>query len=72
VYESLRAANILVNLHYIPVYRQPYFEQMGFSKGYCTEAERYYSEVISLPIYSGLYEEQQNQIMDALRKATNV
>ena len=40
VYDALRAAGILVNLHYIPVYRQPYYEQMGFEAGYCPEAER--------------------------------
>ena len=69
VYEALRAAGILVNLHYIPVYRQPYYDQMGFSVGYCPQAESYYSEVISLPIYSALTEAQQDQVINALVKA---
>ncbi|TLU81989.1 MAG: UDP-4-amino-4,6-dideoxy-N-acetyl-beta-L-altrosamine transaminase [Chlorobium sp.] len=69
VYEVLRDAGILVNLHYIPVYRQPYYEKMGFVAGYCIEAERYYSEVISIPMHPGLTEAQQNQVVEALKKA---
>jgi UDP-4-amino-4,6-dideoxy-N-acetyl-beta-L-altrosamine transaminase len=69
VYEALRAGGILVNLHYIPVYRQPYYEKMGFRKGYCPEAEQYYSEVISIPMYPALKEAQQDQVVTALRRA---
>ena len=69
VYEMLRAAGVLVNLHYIPVYRQPYYEQMGFSAGYCAEAEQYYSEAISLPMYPGLTEQQQDYVVSALENA---
>jgi dTDP-4-amino-4,6-dideoxygalactose transaminase len=54
------------------VYRQPYYEQMGFVDGYCPQAERYYSEVISIPMYPGLTEMQQNQVIDALREALGV
>lgn len=68
VYEMLRAAGVLVNLHYIPVYRQPYYEQMGFSAGYCAEAEQYYSEAISLPTYPGLTEKQQLYVVNCLIK----
>ena len=67
VYEALRDAGILVNLHYIPVYRQPYYEKMGFSAGYCPGAERYYSEVISIPMYTGLSDEKQDRILSELR-----
>lgn len=63
VFESLRTAGIGVNLHYIPVYRHPYYEQMGFSMGYCPEAEKYYSEAISLPMYPGLTQMQQDHIV---------
>jgi UDP-4-amino-4,6-dideoxy-N-acetyl-beta-L-altrosamine transaminase len=66
VYDALREAGILVNLHYIPVYRQPYYEKMGFSAGYCPEAEQYYFEVLSLPMYPGLTEEQQEQVVAEL------
>lgn len=69
VYEFLRAAGILVNLHYIPVYRQPYYEKIGFTAGYCIHAEQYYSEAISLPLYPGLTEKQQDIVIDSLSKA---
>lgn len=68
VFEALRAAGIGVNLHYIPVYQQPYYAQMGFKAGYCPEAERYYSEAISLPMYSALTEVQQDSVMTALEQ----
>ena len=69
VYDALHAAEILVNLHYIPVYRQPYYEQMGFSAGYCPEAEQYYSESISIPLYPRLTEAQQDKVVAVIRKA---
>ena len=69
VYDTLHAAGILVNLHYIPVYRQPYYERMGFSAGYCPQAEQYYSEAISIPMYPGLTEGQQDQVVATIREA---
>lgn len=71
VFEALRAVGIGVNLHYIPVYRQPYYEALGFKAGHCPEAEQYYSEAISLPIYPALTEAQQDQVVVALRKAAS-
>ncbi len=67
-YDSLLKANILVNLHYIPVYRQPYYENLGFKKGYCPEAELYFKEVLSLPIFPALKENDQQYIIDKLKK----
>ena len=72
VYEALRASGILVNLHYIPVYRQPYYANLGFEAGYCPEAEQYYAEAISLPIYPGLTETEQDQVVAALKGATSL
>ena len=69
VYEALRASGILVNLHYIPVYRQPYYEMMGFKLGYCAQAELFYSEVISIPMYPGFTDEQQNYVVAEIEKA---
>jgi UDP-4-amino-4,6-dideoxy-N-acetyl-beta-L-altrosamine transaminase len=69
VYEAMLAAGILVNLHYIPVYRQPYYEQMGFSVGYCPQAEQYYSEAISIPLYPGLTAAQQDRVVAVIREA---
>lgn len=66
VFEALRAAGIGVNLHYIPVYRQPYYEGLGFNAGYCPEAERYYAEAISLPLYPDLSDCEQDKVVDIL------
>jgi len=69
VYDSLLSEKVLVNLHYIPVYRQPYYVKMGFPVGYCPEAEKYYSEALSIPMYSGLTMEQQEHVTAAIRRA---
>jgi UDP-4-amino-4,6-dideoxy-N-acetyl-beta-L-altrosamine transaminase len=63
VFERLRMNGIGVNLHYIPVYRQPYYARMGFNPSDFPEAERYYAEAISLPIYPSLTEEQQLEVV---------
>ena len=69
VFEALRAAGIGVNLHYIPVYRQPYYEGLGFKAGHCAQAEKYYAEAISLPMYFGLTAAQQDKVIAALGEA---
>ncbi|MGZ5781090.1 MAG: UDP-4-amino-4,6-dideoxy-N-acetyl-beta-L-altrosamine transaminase [Burkholderiaceae bacterium] len=71
VFEALRAAGIGVNLHYIPVYRQPYYERLGFKEGYCPDSERYYTEAISLPLYPGLTEKQQGEVVAALNMVSS-
>lgn len=68
VFEGLRQAGIGVNLHYIPVYLQPYYRRLGFGEGYCPEAERYYGEAISIPLYHGLSESDQDRVVDAIRR----
>jgi len=66
IFESLRRQGIGVNLHYIPIHTQPYYKNKGFRKGSFLEAEQYYREAISLPMYQGLTDEQQNKVIDAL------
>ena len=66
VFESLRGQGIGVNLHYIPVHTQPYYQNMGFKRGDYPQAERYYGEAISLPIYQGLTDHQQDQVIEVL------
>jgi UDP-4-amino-4,6-dideoxy-N-acetyl-beta-L-altrosamine transaminase len=68
VFDALRAAGIGVNLHYIPVHLQPYYRALGFAPGYCPEAERYHGEAISLPLYPGLSERDQDYIVVTLRQ----
>jgi len=71
VYEAMRNKGVLVNLHYIPIYRQPYYEQTGFMSGYCLQAEKYYSEVITIPLFPALTDVQQEKVVDTLRQAIN-
>ena len=68
VYDALRAAGILVNLHYIPVHRQPYFEALGFQPGYCPEAEQLHREILSIPMYAGLTDGQQHEVISIIRE----
>ena len=68
VFEALRVAGIAVNLHYIPVYRQPYYQRIGFNVGHCVEAEAYYADAISLPMYPGLTSQQQDQVVSTLKE----
>jgi dTDP-4-amino-4,6-dideoxygalactose transaminase len=70
VFERMRAEGIGVNLHYIPVYRQPYYERLGFASELFPEAELYYAEAITLPIYPGLTSEQQCEVVRRLLKPT--
>ncbi|MBT8621875.1 UDP-4-amino-4,6-dideoxy-N-acetyl-beta-L-altrosamine transaminase [Polynucleobacter paneuropaeus] len=60
VFSQLREAGIGVNIHYIPVYLQPYYQKKGFKKGYCPNAEEYYSRAVSLPIFPNLSIDQQD------------
>lgn len=69
VFEALREQGIGVNLHYIPVHTQPYYQRMGFKAGDFPEAERYYAEAISLPMYPTITTAQQDQVITALSKA---
>jgi UDP-4-amino-4,6-dideoxy-N-acetyl-beta-L-altrosamine transaminase len=69
VFETLRAQGILVNLHYIPVHTQPYYQKMGFKAGDFPQAESYYAEAISIPMYPTMTEAQQDEVVAALREA---
>jgi UDP-4-amino-4,6-dideoxy-N-acetyl-beta-L-altrosamine transaminase len=68
IFEDLRARGILVNLHYIPVHTQPYYQRLGFRHGDFPTAERYYREALSIPLYAGLTDEDQNRVITALRE----
>ena len=68
VFESLRAEKIGVNVHYIPVHTQPYFKNLGFKEGDYPEAESYYQEAISLPLYPAMTEQQQLRVVAALKR----
>ena len=66
--QSRRWAGIGVNLHYIPVYRQPYYRELGFGQGYCPNAEAYYAEAISIPMFPALTDDEQQEVIAAVTK----
>lgn len=67
IYNEMHSLGIQVNLHYIPVYRQPYYSEMGFNIKYCPIAEQYFSDAISIPIYPSLSLINQDKVIDALK-----
>ena len=68
IFDELRQSGVGVNLHYIPIHMQPYFENMGFKKGDFPIAEDYYTRVISVPIYQNLIFETQDKVVSILKK----
>ncbi|MDZ8221575.1 UDP-4-amino-4,6-dideoxy-N-acetyl-beta-L-altrosamine transaminase [Nostoc sp. ChiVER01] len=69
VFEELRSTGIGVNLHYIPVHTQPYYQKLGFQLGDFLQVEQYYEEAITIPLYYGLNEESQNKVVISLRES---
>lgn len=67
VFDALRAREIMVNLHYIPVHTQPHYRKMGFNPGDFPQAEQYYREAISIPMHPALTDAEQDFITDVLR-----
>lgn len=67
IFARMRDRGIALNLHYIPVHTQPYYQNLGFKKGDFPVSERYYEEAITLPLYYDLTDEQQDQIIQALK-----
>ena len=68
VYNELRKSDIAVNLHYTPVHRHPYYENLGFKKDNFPVAEKFHQEAISIPMYATLEEEHQKYVVETLRK----
>ncbi|HEY6898503.1 MAG TPA: UDP-4-amino-4,6-dideoxy-N-acetyl-beta-L-altrosamine transaminase [Rhodocyclaceae bacterium] len=69
VFEALRTAGIGVNVHYIPVHLQPDFARLGFRPGHCPEAERYYAEAITLPMFPAMSDAEQDEVVAAVKQA---
>lgn len=69
VFTAMRAADILVNVHYIPVHLQPDYKRLGFSAGQFPEAERYYEEAITLPLFASLTDADQDRVVEVLTGA---
>ena len=71
LYQCLINQGIAANLHYIPVYLQPYYESLGFKRGYCPEAELYFRETISLPIFPSLTDAEQKVVIECIINSLN-
>jgi dTDP-4-amino-4,6-dideoxygalactose transaminase len=69
VFEALREAGIGVNLHYIPVHLQPYYRALGFAPGDFPEAERYYGQALTLPLYPAMSEAEQDTVVRQLQQS---
>lgn len=67
VFENMCEKGIGVNVHYIPVYMHPYYQEHGYENVHCANAEEIYSHIISLPLYPGLTSEQQDYVIDTLK-----
>jgi UDP-4-amino-4,6-dideoxy-N-acetyl-beta-L-altrosamine transaminase len=72
VFEALRAKDIMVNLHYIPIHTQPFYQKMGFKQGDFPEAEQYYREAISIPMHVNLSDQDLQFVSKSLREAMNI
>lgn len=72
IYNELRTNNISVNIHYIPVHRHPYYEDLGFKKNDFPIAEKFHQEAISIPMYAILQDEHQERVIETLKKVMTV
>lgn len=67
-YDALQAENIGVNVHYIPVYYFPYYRKLGYQKGLCPNAEDYYERCLTLPLFYGMTDQDQRDVVEAVSK----
>lgn len=67
-FDALYAENICCQVHYLPVYWHSYYEKLGYEKGLCPNAEKYYEEVMSLPLYYSLTDEDVEDVIHAVKK----
>ncbi len=67
LYKSLTDAGVKVNLHYIPVYLQPYYVRLGFKRGHCPHAEDYFKSSLSIPVYASMTQAQQHRVVDLIQ-----
>jgi dTDP-4-amino-4,6-dideoxygalactose transaminase len=66
VFNELKCKNIGVNIHYIPIHTQPYYQKFGFKMGDFPNSEKFYSRSISLPLHPNITKEQQDKIVKSL------
>ena len=67
-FEAMGAEGICCNVHYIPVYYFPHYERLGYKRGLCPNAEALYEQMMSLPLYYALSDEDQDDVIAAVKK----
>lgn len=67
-FDAMGAEGICCNVHYIPVYYFPYYKRLGYERGLCPNAEALYEEILSLPLYYGLSDDEQSDVIEAVKK----
>ncbi len=67
-FDAMAAENIMCNVHYIPIYLQPFYQQMGYPKGLCPKAEKLYNEMMSLPLYYAMTDQDVEDVITAVQK----
>lgn len=68
IFDEMRQLNIGVHVHYIPVYWQPYYEEMGYKKGICPVAEAWYEQALTLPIYPGMFDADVESVKQGIQQ----
>lgn len=71
IFEALQAENIGVNVHYIPVYYHPYYQELGYKKGLCPNAEKLYERMITIPLHPKMNDKDVEDVVMALKKVLN-
>lgn len=71
MYEALLAENICCNVHYIPTYYFPYYEKLGYERGLCPKAEKLYEEILSLPLYYAMTDQDVQDVIQAVTRIIN-
>lgn len=67
IFKELKSNGIGVNVHYMPIYLHPYYESLGYSKGLCPQAEKVYEQIITLPIYPLLTNDQVTKVIKSIK-----
>ena len=71
-FKELQIAGLNLQVHYIPVYWQPYYKKMGYEEGLCPNAEKYYRQTVSLPLYPDLSDKDVREIVDRFNRVLRV
>lgn len=67
-FDAMMAENVIPQVHYLPVYYHSYYEKLGYQKGICPNAEKLYEEIMSIPLYFSLTDEEVSDTICAVKK----